>query len=150
MVAKASLMVEPEFDGTYNVVIKKYNNEVTIDIPGIGTNSCAVNGMIDYTKALMWCGTATGLPNEDGETPQVFQCVYTGDISLLHIQEASMSENDIKLAFNDYEQFKDNGFDTKGDAIYISTNFEETTPLKARDYSGNGMHLLKYDYRWIS
>jgi hypothetical protein len=149
-VKKATVPVQPEFDGWYDVVVKKYNDTVELEVIGIGKELTEVNGMIDYSLSLMWCGTATGLPDGEGEISQVFQCLYTGDLSLIHIQEATMSEDTIKLAFQNYPSFRDEGFDTVGDVIYISTNFEECTPLKARDYSGNGMHLLKYNKEWIS
>tara|TARA_R110001592_G_scaffold12579_7_gene59664 strand:+ start:506 stop:1297 length:792 start_codon:yes stop_codon:yes gene_type:complete len=149
-VKKASVNVEPELDGWYDVCVTKYNNKVTVKVHSIGEDTVEVNGLIDYSKSLMWCGSATGLPDGKGEINQEFQCLFTGDVTMLHMQEATMSEDRIKLAFVDYPTLREKRFDVLGDVIYISTNFEETTALKARDYSGNGMHLLKYNKEWIS
>ena len=66
-VKKATVPVQPEFDGWYDVVVKKYNDTVELEVIGIGKESTEVNGMIDYSLSLMWCGTATGLPDGEGE-----------------------------------------------------------------------------------
>ena len=149
-VKKAKVEVQPEYDGWYEVIVEKYHETVKVIVAGIGEDSASVDGMIDYSMSLMWCGSATGLQDADGKISQVFQCLFTGDISLLHMQEATMSSEQKKLCFGNYNAFKDEGFDCIGDVIFISTNFSETTPLKARDFSGNGMHLLKYNKEWIS
>lgn len=148
-VRSCKVKVDPEFDQPYKVVVTMYKGVVKLQVLGIGEDSHPVDCMIDYSQSLMWCGTATGLEDQNGVLSQEFMCTYTGDMLLIHMQEASMTEEQIKDCFYDYDKFKSNKFDVRGDVVYISTNFYETTPLKARDYSGNGMHLLKYNKSWI-
>lgn len=140
--------VNPENDEYYDVVVIKDNEKVTLDVNG-EKQELPYDCIIDYSMALMWLGAANRLLDDTDEFDEGFACVYTGDIHLLHVQESPLTDEQIKLFFDKFEEFIELKFNPKDNVIYISTNFSETTPYKVRDYSGNGLHPLLFNREWI-
>lgn len=147
-VKSLKVFVDPTVDEYYDVVVTKYNGEIKLIVNGKEEKE-DYNCIIDYSMSLMWLGAANRLLDETDTYDEGFACVFEGDVSLLHVQEAPLMSFSKDVFFNDYKQFKARGFNTKDDVIYISTDFSETTELKARDYSGNGLHPLVYSKEWI-
>lgn len=133
---------------TFDVVVEKYNGEFKVNLNGETISEPHTN-IIDYSNSFVWVGAANRLLDDTDEYDHDFACVYTGDLLLLHNQEAKMFEKTKEIFFKDYKKFKDKGFKTKEDVVYVSTDFSEVTPYKVRDFSGNGTHPLLYNKEWI-
>lgn len=147
-VKSLKIFVDPNVNSTFDVVVEKYNGKFILSVNGEKVEG-EYNCIIDYSMALMWLGAANRLLDDSDKYDEGFACVYEGDVSLLHMQESPMMSFKQDVFFEDYNKFKSYGFDTTQDVIYISTDFSETTELKARDFSGNGLHPLVYSKEWI-
>jgi len=140
--------VDPYQTDTFEVVVKKYDGVFEVTMNG-KTQSLEYDCIIDYSKSFVWIGAANRLLDDSEAYDEGFACLYTGDISLLHMQETEMNQSDIDLCFTNFKSFRERGYNTKEDVLFISTDFSETTPYKARDFSGNGTHPLLYNPHWI-
>lgn len=142
------IFIERSPDRYFDIIVKKYDNKFSLTVDGV-TESLEYNNVIDYSQSLMWLGAANRLLDDTEFYDEGFTCLFTGDVTLLHMQEAPLGDDNIKLFFKNYDDFKKLGFKTVEDVVYISTNFAEVTSFKVRDYSGNGLHPLVYSKEWI-
>lgn len=147
-VKSLKVYVNIEENNTFDVTIEKYKGNFEMSVNGKKVKE-NYNCIIDYSMSLMWLGAANRLLDDSDKYDEGFACVFEGDLKLLHLQESPMMSFKQDVFFNDYNKFKSYGFDTVGEKIFISTDFSETTELKARDYSGNGLHPLVYSKEWI-
>lgn len=150
------IYINPDDYGKFDVVVTKDSKKFILELKGHKefpnvkqTKELEYDCIVDYSKSLMWMGAANRLLDDSEDYNESFACVYVGDIELLHVQESPISEKDIKLFFYDFQDFLELGLDVKENVIYVSTDFQQTTPYKVRDYSGNGLHPLLFNREWI-
>lgn len=147
-VKSLKIFVDPNTVSTFDVIVEKYKGKISMQVNDERVED-TYDCVIDYSMSLMWLGAANRLLDDSDKYDEGFACVYTGDVSLLHVQQAPMMKFKQEVFFNDFDKFKNFGYDTIQDIIYISTDFSQTTELKARDFSGNGLHPLVYSREWI-
>jgi hypothetical protein len=131
-----------------DIVATRFDDTIVLTVNGREIEG-QVNNMIDYSTSHMWVGAANMLKFAKPDFDPHFACMYTGDISLMHIQEAPLPQKHIKTFFDNFWEFLDLKLDVKENCIYCTTNFQERTPYKVRDYSGNGFHPLLFSHDWI-
>jgi hypothetical protein len=136
-------------DTPYEVIAEKYNDEYKIKI-GEQELTGKANCVIDYSKSMMWLGAANRLLDGSDQFDEGFARIFEGEINKLHIQKAPMMGYSKRLFFDDFDKFKSFGYNVEDDGVFISTDFSQTTALKARDFSGNGLHPMVYRKEWIS
>ena len=99
---------------------------------------------------MMWLGAANRLLDSSDQYDEGFACIYEGERNKLHIQKAPLMGHSKRLFFDDFDKFKSFGYNVEDDGVFVSTDFSQTTALKARDFSGNGLHPMVYRKEWIS
>lgn len=150
---KIDLLNEYKQSTALSIKVLKINGEYILDIKDNKnihkTESKEFGEVIDYSYSLGWVGAANRLLLDDDRYPDTDAGMFTGDIEKLHIQKKPLDDTTTNEFFSNYTKFKKRKFDCKEDGIFVSTDFKEYTPHKIKDYSGNGLHLLKYVKHWV-
>ena len=136
-------------DTPFEVMVERYNDVYKIKI-GEEEVSGKADCVIDYSKSMMWLGAANRLLDGSDQFDEGFARIFEGEINKLHIQRAPMMLHLKNVFFDDFDKFKSFGYNVEDDGVFVSTDFSQTTALKARDFSGNGLHPMVYRKEWIS
>lgn len=147
-VKAVKVFVTPNETPSFDVVVNKRNGVIGLNVNG-ETAAEPYNCIIDYSQALMWMGVANKLSQDLSVDFDHFACLYVGDISLLHVQETPLTNEEVNLFFNSFDKFLDLKIDVRNNKVYVTTDFSQTTPYKVRDFSGNGLHPLLFNHEWI-
>jgi len=116
-----------------------HNNETFIYCNG-KTNKIKLEGnIVDYSNALLWVGASMPL----GYINSKFHHFLFGEISYVSIIPRTFTAEEYKEIFLDYKTNLINK------TAVASFNFEDQTPYKILDISGNGNNLIKFDNSWM-
>ena len=126
----------------FNVIVKKKKNSLELDVNG-KTKVGDITDVIDYSYSYTWIGCANRLSPE-------FQHIYYGDITLLHLQEGILDDDNCKLIFDDYDKFVETVSLDMDRKIMFTSNFKEVSPYKVKDHSFNNNHIIKYSNLWLN
>lgn len=115
------------------------NNQTFIYCNG-QTRTLQLHGrIVDYSNALFWVGASMPLKYIDFK----YHHFLFGEISYVAVVPKILTSDEYKTLFSDY---KNNPINKNSVAAF---NFEEQTPYKVLDISGNGNNLIKFDNAWM-
>jgi len=129
-------------DEFVDLIYKRDNDVFSIKVGDI-EKQMPVSRLIDYSESYFWLAAANRLSADHNS-------IFHGDITLMHIQESVLTDEECEEFFNNTTDFIKYVSKRPESRTVFTSTFRHFTDYKILDESDNGNHPIKFSKEWLS